>query len=112
MYVLAMTTLLLTPWHGKDLQTATAAAATYRLTIHDRPASSVHLRATRVAAGWIAAFCDERVCSPMQVSETMPASGSMTLQFELIREEGSAPHKSGALIVPDAGKAVAVPPKR
>lgn len=110
MFVLALTTLLVAPWHGKDLPTASYAAAKYRLTVRDVPGSTVQLRATHVAPGWIAAFCDTRVCSPGHVAETIPASGSVMLQFELIREEDRAPHSSGATIVPDRGAAVVIEP--
>ena len=73
------------------------------------PGAAVHLRATHVADGWIAAFCDSWVCSPGQVRETMPSSGTVVLQFELIREEDSAPKKSGAVIETDGGRSVNVP---
>ncbi len=109
MLTLALTTLLLSPWNGADLPTSSAAAVKYQLTIKDAPGTTVHLRATHVARGWIAAFCDHRTCSPDQADQTMPASGRVTLQFELIREEDSAPRASGAHIETDNGKTVVVP---
>ncbi len=109
MHVLALTTLLLQPWHGKDLPTATQAAVKYRLTIAAPSGTIVHLRASKVAIGWIAAFCDSHVCSPMQATKLMPKSGKVVLQFELIRDDDAAPHTSGATIVPDSGKPVVVP---
>lgn len=98
MIALALTTLLLTPWTGRDLPTASAAARKYRLTIAAAPGSAVDVRATGVAEGWIAAFCDDRICSPGHVKETIPASGTMQLQFELIREDEHAPASSGAVL--------------
>lgn len=109
MLIFAVTSLLLTPWKGADLPTATTSAVKYELTIKDAPGASVHLRATRVANGWIAAFCDHRVCSPDQLQTTIPASGNVVIQFELIREEDSAPRSSGAVIVSDSGKSITVP---
>ncbi len=109
MLIFAMTTLLVAPWKGADLATATTAALKYRLTIEALPATVVHLRATHVAGGWIAAFCDARVCSPGEMHETIPASGSIVLQFELIREEDSAPRTSGAVIETDDGPSVTIP---
>ena len=109
MLAFAVTTLLLSPWKGADLPTATKSAVKYQLTIKDAPGTAIHLRATRVADGWIAAFCDNRVCSPGQVQETMPASGKVVLQFELIREEDSAPRSSAAVIESDSGPSVKVP---
>jgi hypothetical protein len=109
MLAFALTTLLLSPWKGADLPTATKSAVKYQLTIKDVPGTAVHLRVAHVADGWIAAFCDNRVCSPGQVHETLPSSGKVTLQFELIREEDSAPRSSGAVIESGAGQAVKVP---
>ena len=108
MLAFAITTLLLAPWKGADLPTATKSAVKYQLTVKDAPGTTVHLRATRVANGWIAAFCDYRVCSPGQVHEAIPASGTMMLQFELIREEDTAARTSGAVIETDGGQSVTV----
>lgn len=101
--------LTVDPWHGTDLPTATQAAAKYRLTLSGKPKEAVHLTATQVAPGWIAAFCDSRVCSPGQVTTIIPASGKLYLQFELIRETEDATHKSGARIESENGPAVTVP---
>ena len=107
--VLALAALTLAPWSGSDLPTATQAAAKYRLTIAGSPGKNVHLHATGVAKGWIAAFCDRRVCSPTQVNERIPKSGRVVVQFELIRETQDAPHSSGAVIHSDDGRALVVP---
>jgi hypothetical protein len=110
MLAFAVTTLLLAPWNGADLPTATRSAVKYQLTVKDAPGTTVHLRATHVQTGWIAAFCDNRVCSPGQVHEAIPASGTMVLQFELIREEDSAAARSDAVIESDTGQSVRVRP--
>ncbi|HVA27533.1 MAG TPA: hypothetical protein VNF68_05100 [Candidatus Baltobacteraceae bacterium] len=107
--VLAFAALMLTPWSGSDLPTASQAAAKYRLSISGTPGKIVSLRATGVASGWIAAFCDSRVCSPTQVNERIPKSGRAIVQFELIRETNDAPHSSGAVIRSDDGRTVVVP---
>ena len=102
--------LAIAPWQGKDLPTATAAAAKYKLTVSGTPGTITHLRTSNVAAGWIAAFCNDRVCSPNRVDQTIPESGTVMLQFELIREEGTAPHASGATISSDDGAKITVVP--
>jgi hypothetical protein len=104
----AITTLLLTPWKGTDLPTSVHGAMKYQLTIKDTPGTTLDLRATHVADGWVAAFCDSHVCMPFKVHETMPQSGSVTLQFELIRQDDSAPHSSGAVIESSLGGSVAI----
>ncbi len=101
--------LSISPWTGHNLPTATTAAAKYRLVVSGKPGTHVHLSATGVKAGWIAAFCDDRVCSPMRVTETISADGRTVVQFELIREQSDAPHASGAEIHDDNGATLRVP---
>ena len=106
--MLAVTTLLLSPWKGADLPTTTSTAVKYRLTVKDVPGADVHLRATGIAEGWIAAFCNNKICSPNQIHQTIPASGSAMLQFELIREDDKASKTSGATIESDGGASIVV----
>lgn len=106
---LLLAALLVQPWHGEDLPTATQAAAKYRVTLSGAPGATVDLSAEGVAKGWIGAFCDMRVCSPNRVSETLPPNGRVTLQFELIREEDGAPKHSGARIQASDGSSVTIP---
>lgn len=108
--MLAIAALALAPWSGPDLTASATAQAKYRLTISAPANSSVHLRAENVAKGWIAAFCNGRVCSPNQVTQDIPASGKIAIQFELIREEASAPKASGATIKSDDGASLEVKP--
>ena len=107
--ILALAALAISPWSGHDLPTATQAAAKYRLQVSGAPGTTVELQATGVADGWIAAFCNDRVCSPTHVSETIPVSGRAVVQFELIRETDDAPHQSGATIRSSDGGRVTVP---
>jgi hypothetical protein len=107
--VLALIALTLKPWDGADLPTATQAAVKYRLTISGEPGSTLSLKTTGVATGWIAAFCDNRVCSPSEVSEIIPKSGRVALQFELIREDDHAVHSTGAQIHSSDGQTIVVP---
>lgn len=106
---LAQSHLHISPWNGQDLPTTTSTAAKYRLTIDGKPGATVALEATGVARGWIAAFCDNRVCSPTRAHEKLPKSGEVIVQFELIREVDDAPRKSGATIRTDDGAWTSVP---
>ncbi len=103
------TRLTIQPWTGSDYQVTTAAAAKYRLEVSGRPNASVHLRALRVASGWLAAFCTTRLCSPQRIDVDLPRSGQTVVQFELIRESDDAPKQSGATIADDDGTTVMVP---
>lgn len=106
----APTRLAVTPWTGANLATATSVAAKYRLRVTGAPNASLVLRAGELAKGWLAAFCTPKVCSPMQVGVTLPASGEAVYQFELIREEPGAPAHSGARIASSDGASVVVSP--
>ena len=103
------THLAIEPWTGKNLPTTTAAAEKYRLTVSAEPGSTVHLRATGVAKGWIGAFCNMRVCAPLNIDQVIPASGSAVIQFELIRESENGPKHTSATIISNDGESVSVP---
>lgn len=101
--------LSIEPWSGSSFQTTGAAAAKYRLEVTGKPQEVVHLKASGIASGWLAAFCTPKVCSPQRVDVEIPSSGEAVLQFELIRESDSAPKQSGATITDDEGTGVTVP---
>jgi hypothetical protein len=103
------THLSIHPWTGSDFQTTTSAAAKYRLEVTGKPQAVIHLQASGVASGWLAAFCTTKVCSPERVDVAIPASGRAVLQFELIRELDTAPKRSGATIRDDDGASASVP---
>ena len=108
--LIALVTLALAPWTGPDPKAAGEAQIKYKLTISAPANSTVHLRADKVSAGWIAAFCNNRVCAPGQVTQAVPASGKVELQFELIREEDNAAKTSGATIISDDGVTIVAKP--
>jgi hypothetical protein len=103
------THLAIQPWTGADLQATSADAAKYRLEVSGRPNAMIRLKASRVAPGWLAAFCTPRLCSPEHIDAELPRSGQAVLQFELIRESTAAPKQSGATISGGDGASVAVP---
>jgi UDP-N-acetylmuramyl tripeptide synthase len=103
------THLTLAPWTGKNLPTATAAAIKYNLKVAGTPHATIHIEASGVAQGWIAAFCTPRVCAPTSVDVTLPDSGQAFYQFELIREDDSAPKKTAAKITTNDGASITVP---
>lgn len=102
--------LTVASWTASPLPTATQAAAKFALTVTGRPGTRVRLRASGVARGWLAAFCTARLCSPEFVDVTLPPTGRTVYEFELIRQDPSAPKRSGAHIIGDDGSAVEVAP--
>jgi hypothetical protein len=103
------THLSIQPWTGTDLQTTTSDAAKYRLEVTGPPNATIRLQAIDVAAGWLAAFCTPKLCSPQRIDTQLPRSGQTVLQFELIRESDNAPKRSGATITGADGASVTVP---
>jgi len=109
MLALILATMGISPWNGVDLPTASEAAAKYRLTVTGKPGEQVVLTTSHVAPGWIAAFCDDKVCAPTRLARAIPSSGKLVVQFELVRETEDAPHRSGAVIASSDGSRVTVP---
>ncbi|MGC8485623.1 MAG: hypothetical protein ACP5O6_08340 [Candidatus Baltobacteraceae bacterium] len=81
-----MITMTLSAWHGKNLPTVSGYAYRYELRVAGRPKQHVRLSAHGVPNGWIATFCTEEVCMPMQARLTLPADGRERLEFGLIQE--------------------------
>jgi hypothetical protein len=95
MIVLALVTVLLSPWEGPSLPTAPTGnyQTSYALNVRGAPSARVDLRADGVAKGWIAAFCTERLCSPFHTVVTLNNKGNARLEFSLIRTDPKAsPH--------------------
>ena len=106
MVVLALTSLLLAPWKGADLPTATSSAVKYQLTVRDDPRKKINLQATVGEKGWLAAFCDNRICSPNKITVVIPESGELRLQFELIREDDKAEPLHSFVVSSDTGRSI------
>jgi hypothetical protein len=83
--VLAALVLSLSPWRGPALPTAASAAAKYRLDVRGSAHQSVHLRVVNLPAGWMAAFCTPRFCSPLRYTMTLGGLGRGSMEFEAIR---------------------------
>jgi hypothetical protein len=109
MLAFVLAALTVAPWQGHDLPTATHAAAKYRLTVSGAPGSVVRITTSDVAKGWLAAFCDMRICSPNRTVETIPQSGRIDVQLEMIREADDAPKRSGVKLHGSDGSLVAIP---
>lgn len=92
------TAVSMAPWTGPDLPGSVKSTLKYRLVVAGKPDSVVHLRATDLAKGWIASFCSDKVCAPMQLVLTMPASGVKIIEFQLIPNEANAPKHTNASV--------------
>ncbi|MFN2527685.1 MAG: redoxin domain-containing protein [Candidatus Baltobacteraceae bacterium] len=85
------TSVSLAPWTGADLPGSLSSTVKYRLVVSSRPGTTVQLAATGLSKGWIASFCTDKLCSPMQRTLTIPASGVKIFEFQLIPSD---PHAS------------------
>lgn len=83
--------VFLAPWTGADLPGSVASTIKYRLVVSGKADSTVKLRATDIAKGWIASFCSDRLCSPMQLALRLPESGVKIVEFQLIQSQKRAP---------------------
>ena len=88
------TTVSLAPWTGADLPGSLSSTVKYRLVVAARPGTNVMLRATGLSPGWIASFCTDRLCSPMQRAVTLPDSGVKIFEFQLIPNDPKAPKRT------------------
>lgn len=88
---LALVTLILRPWHGPSLPTASPAAVKYKLTVHGTAEQRVELNAQGLPAGWVASFCTKTLCSPYHYRMELNDRGVGVIEFQAIRTDDSAP---------------------
>jgi peroxiredoxin len=84
------TSVSLAPWTGADLPGSVSSTVKYRLVVASRPGSTVQLAATGLSKGWLASFCTDKICSPMQRTVSIPASGVKIFEFQLIPNDAHA----------------------
>lgn len=97
------TAVSLAPWTGPDLPGSVSSTLKYRLVVSGIAGSAVKLHATNLAKGWIASFCSDKVCAPMQLALTLPASGVKVIEFQLIPNESGAPKHTNASVQATGG---------
>lgn len=78
------TALSFAPWTGPQLPGSSPDTAKYRLVVTGKPGQSVHLQAKDLPKGWIASFCTDRICAPLQVATTLPDSGVKVIEFQVV----------------------------
>jgi hypothetical protein len=100
MLILALVTVLLSPWKGATLPTTPTGTyqTSYALNVHGTPHQRVALQADGVAKGWIAAFCTPRLCSPFHTMATLDGKGNARYEFSLIRTDPKSAAHAHAVI--------------
>ena len=94
----ALITLLLSPWKGPSLPTASASAAKYKLVVFGEQHQSVPLMASGLPRGWVASFCTPRFCSPFRYSVQLDSRGRSTIEFQVIRLDDHAVHRAHVVV--------------
>lgn len=74
----------LAPWTGPELPGSSPDTAKYRLVLTAPAGKSVALRAADLPKGWIASFCLDRICAPLRVTTSVPASGVKVIEFQVV----------------------------
>jgi len=74
----------LAPWTGSDLPGSIPNTFKYRLVLAGGAGTSVTLRARGVPKMWVASFCSDKICAPMQVGVAIPESGVKVVEFQLV----------------------------
>jgi hypothetical protein len=101
--IVALVTLLLTPWTGPSLAAAPADGAKYRLAVHGLPAQRTELRVSGLPAGWVASFCTHSICSPMRYTMHLDSHGAGVIEFQVVRLDQTARRHARVTITSDDG---------
>ncbi len=81
------TTVTMAPWTGPDLPGSIASTHKYRVVLSGAPGEAVKLHATGLPKHWVASFCTNRVCAPFTVQSTIPPSGVLVIEFQVIPDD-------------------------
>jgi peroxiredoxin len=101
------TAMFIEPWSGAPLPGSTANTVKYRLVVAAKPNTSVQLRAMHYATGWIPSFCSDNLCSPISRLVTVPASGALMLEFQMVPNDPTAPRTSPVTVLASGGGSTA-----
>ena len=102
------TALSLAPWTGPELPGSVVNTFKYRLVVAGTAGKTVALHASDLPKGWIASFCTDRICAPLHVSTTLPASGVKVIEFQVVPPAAKPAHAPNVQVVADDGTSTAV----
>jgi thiol-disulfide isomerase/thioredoxin len=81
------TTVTMSPWTGPDLPGSVTSTYKYRVVLSGPPGKAATLHASGLPKHWIASFCTDRVCAPFAVESTIPASGVLVIEFQVVPDD-------------------------
>ncbi|MGH7729326.1 MAG: tetratricopeptide repeat protein, partial [Vulcanimicrobiaceae bacterium] len=95
--------LSLAPWIGPDLPGSAPGTRKYRLVVAGGSGRTVALHAVRVPAGWVAAFCTDKVCAPNRTQFALPSSGVKIVELTLVPPSPTAATPKVQIVAVDGG---------
>ncbi len=100
--------LFIGPFTGPALSGSDPATAKFSVHVRGRPAQQVRVRAVDVPIGYIASFCTARVCAPFAVTVTLPRSGGLVLELQIIENRAGTAKPSRVTVAADGAKPASV----
>lgn len=82
--------------------------ARYTVSVHGAPRRHVTLRAAGVPGGWVASFCNDRLCSPFSYDMNLDARGLGRIELQAVRTGDTAPHRIRFFVESTGAKPVGV----
>jgi peroxiredoxin/tetratricopeptide (TPR) repeat protein len=102
------TAVSVAPWTGPELPGSAPDTVKYRLVVTGKPGGSIRLAAADLPKGWIASFCTDRICAPLQVATTLPQSGVKVIEFQVVPPTAkSLGHVPSVRVIVTDGKSTA-----
>ena len=95
MIVATALSLALAPYRGAPLRGSIPHYAKFAVAIHGKPNATYALTTVGLPHAWIVSFCTNLVCAPIAVHVTLPASGRLTIEMQLIpKDDGAVPPRT------------------
>ncbi len=98
--------LTLAPYHGPALSGSVPGTVKFGVRVAGKPHENVDLRSVGLPKDWIASFCTNKICAPLRIRLTLPASGAQTIELQLVSPApGSRAPRDVTVEAPDGRRA-------
>ncbi len=103
------TRIALGGYHGPALAGAVPGTQAFGVTVRGAAGARVRIRAIDVPAGSLASFCTRTVCAPFAVRLVLPASGTVTIELQIIKNDRDARPPTIVTVATDDGARASIP---
>jgi len=93
---------------GPALPGSDPTTAKFAVHVHGSAAQRVRVRALDVPAGYVASFCTAHLCAPFAVTVTLPPSGEISLELQLIENRAGATKPDHVTVAADGAKPASI----